>query len=144
MADAAILKIEKLRCLQIPKSFGRFWRNFASVIQKFNFFRNPRWRTAAVLKTVRRDISSTVSPILMKFGTVMHSDSHFNPNGYYNLKFLKSKMTDGHHPENRNITISSQPFGRFWRKLAFPTLTALQKFKFKKSKMADNRHFENC
>jgi len=35
--------------------------------------RNPRWRTAAILKkTLNRHIFATVRPILMKFGMITH------------------------------------------------------------------------
>jgi len=40
-------------------------------LKKLNF-NNPRWRTAAILKTVKSHISATVSPILMKFGMLTH------------------------------------------------------------------------
>ena len=36
------------------------------------FLKNPRWRTAAILKNVKCDISATVWPILVKIGMVMH------------------------------------------------------------------------
>ena len=39
---------------------------------KYQTFKNPRWQTAAILKIVERDISATVLPILVKFGTAMH------------------------------------------------------------------------
>jgi len=34
---------------------------------------NPRWRAAAILKTVNCYISAIVRPILLKFGTMMHT-----------------------------------------------------------------------
>ena len=52
--------------------------------------KNPRWQTAAILKTVKRD-TATVWPILMKFGTMrigLPSEMATNK-----LKFWKSKVT---------------------------------------------------
>jgi len=79
-------------------------------------FLNPRWRTAAILKNVKCDMSAAVRPILMKFGMLM----------------------DGSHLENRKITISRKQFGRFWRNFAwwhilvFQSLSAVQKIKLLK------------
>jgi len=38
---------------------------------KHQIFKNPRWRTAAILKIVKCDIWATVWPILVKFGMAM-------------------------------------------------------------------------
>jgi len=35
-------------------------------------FKNPRWQTDAILKTVNRHFSAMVRPIVRKFGMVMH------------------------------------------------------------------------
>jgi len=40
-----------------------------TVYQKFQY---QRWQMAAILKIKNRDISETIWPILMKFGTAMH------------------------------------------------------------------------
>jgi len=61
---------------------------------------NPRWRTAAILKNVKCDISAAVRPILMQFGMMMH----LNPlKQTGNQKFSKSKMADGGHLENEKL-----------------------------------------
>jgi len=57
-----------------------------------NQFKNPRWRTATILKNVKYDISTAVQPILMKFGTVMHLSP---PNLIVNRKFKNFKIEDG-------------------------------------------------
>jgi len=49
-------------------------------------FKNPRCWTADILKIVKCGISSTVQPILVKFGTIMHI-SH--PRLMGNQKFKK-------------------------------------------------------
>ena len=38
---------------------------------KYQTFKNPLWRTAAILKIVKCDISASVWPILVKFGMAM-------------------------------------------------------------------------
>jgi len=40
--------------------------------QNIEIFKNLRWQMAPVLKNVKRGISATIGPILMKFGKVMH------------------------------------------------------------------------
>jgi len=39
---------------------------------KTSILTSPRWRTAAILKNVKCDISATVPPIFIKFGMMMH------------------------------------------------------------------------
>jgi len=39
---------------------------------KTSILTSPRWRTAAILKNVKCDISAAFRPILMKFGLTMH------------------------------------------------------------------------
>jgi len=67
MAAAAILKISKI--VISHQHFDRCLRNMARLckialltvlaVKKFEF-PNPRWRKAAILKTVKRHISATV------------------------------------------------------------------------------------
>jgi len=54
--------------------------------------KNPRWRTAGILKNVKCDMSAAFRPILMKFGTAMHIRPH-NLTG--NQKFQNFKIQDG-------------------------------------------------
>jgi len=74
--------------------------------------KNPRWRTTAILKNIKCDISAAIRPILMKFGTTMHLSP---PKLMENQKFqnFKSNMADGGHVENQKIAISQKPFVRF-------------------------------
>jgi len=85
----------------------RTLRNVQKII-----FRNPGWRTAAILNNVKCDISAAVRPILMKYGKMMHLSP---PNLMGNQKFqnLKSKMADGSYLDNQKIAIFQKPFGRF-------------------------------
>jgi len=79
MAAAAILKITKIAIL--TQWFGRCLRNLvlwckmcfltAQIFKKLNF-KNPRWQTAGILKTVKSPHLCNFGPILIKFGTVMH------------------------------------------------------------------------
>ena len=56
---------------------------------------------AAILKNhENRDISVTVWPIFMKFGTLMQNVS-LNRSTVKNFEFHKSKMADGRHFKNR-------------------------------------------
>ena len=55
---------------------------------------------AAILKNHKiRDISATVWPIFMKFGTLMQNVS-LNRQTIKKFEFHKSKMADGRHFEN--------------------------------------------
>jgi len=56
---------------------------------------------AAILKNHKNhDISVTVLPIFIKFGTLMQNVS-LNRSDNEKLEFHKSKMADGRHFENR-------------------------------------------
>jgi len=92
---------------------------------KKQFLQNPRWRTAAILKNVKCNISAAVWPILMKFGVMMHLSPH-NLMGNKNFKISKSKMADGSHYENRKISIFQKLFGRFWWKFTWWNILVLQ------------------
>jgi len=68
---------------------------------------------AAILKNHKnRDISETVLPMFIKFGTLMHNVS-LNRSNHKKIEFHKLKMADGRHFENRYIAIFLQPFDRF-------------------------------
>ena len=119
----------------------RYLRNFASwrilafrtlnAVQKLSF-QNPIWRTTAILKNVKCDISANVWLILMQFGTAMHISP---PNLMGDQKFENFKIqdgADGAHLENQKIAISPQPFGRIWwnfawRHISSPELTSCYK-----------------
>jgi len=49
--------------------------------------RNPRWRSAAIWKTLNCHISVTVRPILMKPNEMWHDDAHWPPTADRPLKF---------------------------------------------------------
>jgi len=51
------------------------WVLTAVAVNKYKFQKNPRWRMTAILKPLNRHISGTFRPILIKFGTVMHTGS---------------------------------------------------------------------
>jgi len=83
---------------------------------------NPKWRTAAILKNVKCDISAAVRPILMKFDMIMHLSS-LNLMG--NCKFQNFKIQDGgrrppRKSKNRGI------------------------FKTVQSILANDHHFDSC
>jgi len=59
---------------------------------KNQFLKNPRRRTAAILKNVKCDISAAIQPILMKFGTIIHL---VNVNLTRNHKFKNVNIQDG-------------------------------------------------
>jgi len=59
---------------------------------KNQFSKISRWRTAAILKNVKCDISEAVQPNLMKFGMTMHI---IPPKPRGNQKFKKMKLQDG-------------------------------------------------
>ena len=79
MAVAAILKIKKIAIF--PQRFERSLRNLlrwckiglltARTVKKLNF-KHPRWRTAAILKTV---ISSYLCILLTHFDKIWHGDA---------------------------------------------------------------------
>ena len=61
-------------------------------------------------KKVKCDISTTVRPILVKFGMAMHIHT---PKLMSDLNFenFKIKIADGGHLENQKIVIAPKPFG---------------------------------
>ena len=97
--------------------------------------KNLKWRTSAILKIVKCDISATVWPVLVKFGMAMHIRP---PNLTVDQKFKltsKSKMADGTggHLQNRKIAISPKLSGQFcwdfvrWHILVLQSLPAVHK-----------------
>jgi len=59
---------------------------------KNQFYKNPTWRTATILKKVKCDISATIRPTLMKFSTMMHLSP---PKRTKNQKLKNFKIEDG-------------------------------------------------
>ena len=80
MAAAAILKKRKSAYLRNGLTDLReiwhgdaHWASEPDRKLKFPTFKNPRWRTAAILKKLKnRHISGTVRPVFAKFGMVTH------------------------------------------------------------------------
>jgi len=85
-------------------------------------FKNPRWRTAAILKTVKssylcnrltdfekklsnRHIYATVWPILMKFGRVTHIGP-LQRRDRENYEVFEIQHGCGLHLENRDISMT--------------------------------------
>jgi len=74
--------LENHKIAMSPQRFDRSLGNFvrwckmalltATVVKKLNFT-NPRWRTAAILKTVT---SSYLCNLLTDFDKIWHSDTH--------------------------------------------------------------------
>ena len=91
MAAAAIFKITKIAIS--PQQLERSLRNLARLgkigvltvlaVKKLNF-QNPRWRTAAILKTVE---SPYLRNRLTDFDELWHSDADWPPMGDRPLKF---------------------------------------------------------
>ena len=75
------------------QQFNRSLRNLARLckigfltvlaVKKLNF-QNPRWRTAAILKTVK---SPYLRNRLTDFNTIWHADADWPPTGGISLKF---------------------------------------------------------
>jgi len=59
---------------------------------KKSILKNPRWRTAVILKNVKCNISAAIRPILMKFGTMMHLSP---PKLMEHQKLQNFKIQDG-------------------------------------------------
>ena len=80
---------------------------------KIQILKNRRWRTAAVMKTVKLDISAIASPNrwhLVQWCILILPTRSLSKNS----KVWKSHMVDGCHLEYWKITISLKPFGWFW------------------------------
>jgi len=88
LAAAAILKITKIAISF--QQFDRSLRNLPSWPLKNLNFQNPRWRTAAILKTVK---SSYLWNRLTDFDEIWHDDADWPPTGYRPLKFRTFQKT---------------------------------------------------
>jgi len=103
-----ILKIEKSRYSDtVWPTLTKFYmmahisRPELTRCSKIQTFKNPGWRTAAILKIVQCDISATVLLISMKFGTTMHIrppsltvDQKFQNPRWRTVAILKIKTRD--------------------------------------------------
>jgi len=84
----------------------------APTVKKIEF-KNPRWRTAAILKTVKSPYLGTG---LTDFDEIWHDDAYWSLTADRPLKFrFFLKMQDG--SENRKIAMSPQRFDGSLRKL---------------------------
>ena len=154
-------KITKIAISQ--QRIGRSSRNFAwlckmgllttQTVKKWNF-QNPRWRAAAIIKSVK-------SPYLRKrltdFDEIWHGDADWPPTGDRPLKFRIFQKPRWRRPpswksqksryHNKGLTDSTAwtIFTKFGTIIQIGLLTVLtvKKFEFPKSKMADGRQYEN-
>ena len=95
MAAAAMLKITKIAIY--PQRFDRSLRNLvrwckmglltAPAVKKNSNFTNPRWRTAAILRTVK---SPYLCSRLSNFDEIWHNDAYWPHTAERRLKFLIS------------------------------------------------------
>jgi len=98
---------------------------------------NPRWRTAAILKTnlLNCHISATVWPILIRFGTVTHIGP-YNGSTVKISNFRKSEIAAAAILKITKIAISPQRFDRSlrnsvrWCKMGPLTTRLLKKSNF--------------
>ena len=111
-------------------------------------FDNSRWRMAAILKIVYLNIWAVNYPISIKFGTIYKFPFRawkFDMKS----KFLKFKMADRRHIENRFWLYIGAIFSvlckfRNWdEEITCRYRTVDQNGNFHRFKMADGRHFEN-
>ena len=86
------------------------------IVKKIRNFTNPRWQTAAVLKTVK---SPYLCNRLTDFDEIWHDGAYWPPTAKRPLKFRILKIQDGggRHLENQKIAISPQRFDRSLRNL---------------------------
>ena len=110
---------------------------------------NPRWRTAAILKTVK---SSYLCNRLSDFYEILAQWRILAPYSGSTVKivkFWKVKMAAAAILKITKIAISPQRFDRSlrnlvrWCKVGLLTSPTLKNFEFRKSKMADGSHFKN-
>ena len=78
------------------------------------FFLNPRWRTAAILKTVK---SSYLSEKLPDFDEIRYTTANVEPDCSHVTKIESFKIQDGgdSHLESRFLVLSHRPIVRFRR-----------------------------
>ena len=135
---------------------GRSLRNLARLckmglltvqtVKNLNF-PNPRWRTAAILKTVKLPY---LCNRLTDFDEIWHGDGDWPPTGDRPLKcriFQKPRWRrlPSWKPQksryHNNGLADLRNLARI-RKMGLLTVQTVKKFEFPKSKMADSRHFE--
>jgi len=155
MAAAAILKIAFLAITHRP--IVRFQWNFVrgsrtacrqGLDDKTAFFKNPRWRTAAILKIVKSPSQWKIVRFwwnlvrYIRYWTRLQSRDQ-------KLNFFKSKMAAAAILKIAFLAITHRPIVRFQWNFVRGSRTACwqglrdEKCKCVKSKMADGSHFEN-
>jgi len=108
-------------------------------------FTNPRWRTTAILKTVKLPY---LCNRFTDFDEIWHGDAHSALTGDRPLKFQFLKIQDGggRHHKNHHISATVWPiftkFGTLMQNWLLTTPT-VKKFEFHKSKTADG-HNVHC
>ena len=156
MAAAAILKITKIAIS--PRRFDRSLRNLirwckmgllTAPTGKTSNFTNPRWRTAAILRTVK---SPYLCSRLTDFDEIWHGDAYWPPTADQPLKLPIFENPRRRRPPSWKITeiaIYPQRFDQslrnlvHWCKIGLLTAPTVKKIEFHKSEMADGRHFKN-
>ena len=109
---------------------------------------NPRWRTAAILKT-NRQITVYLRPFDRSWWNLARWRT-LTPDTGWTVKILNF-WSGGRHLEKKitKIAVSPQRFDRSlqnlvcWCKMGLWTSLTVKEFEFHKSKMADGRHFGN-
>jgi len=86
----------------------------AQIVKKLNF-QNPRWRTAAILKTVK---SPYLCNRLTDFDKIWHGKAGWPPTGDRSLKFRIFQKPRWRNLEITEIAIFPQRFDRSLRNLA--------------------------
>ena len=115
--------------------------------QKNSNFTNTRWRTAAILRTVKSPyLCSRLWWNLMWWRILaLYSGKIIKISNFWKFNMAAAAIW-----KIRKIAISLQRFDWFlqsllhWCKMGLLTARPLKKFEFHKSKMADGRHFKNC
>jgi len=104
-------------------------------------FQNPRWRTAAILKTVK---SPYLRNRLTDFDEIWHDDADWPPTGDTPLKFriFQKKRWRRSSYHNNQLADLHEAVMRLC-KIGLLTVLAIKKFELPKSKMADGRQYEN-
>ena len=90
------------------------WTLAADQPLKFQIFEYPRWRRPPSWKITKIAISPQRFDRSLRWCKM----GFLTAPTVKKFEFRKSKMADGRHSENRRITISLQPFDRFWLNLA--------------------------
>ena len=144
------LAISRRHIGQTTRNLEQKWRSHADIghVTKTAIFANSRWRTAAILKIA---LSPYLRRELSDFDQIWYTDTNFHSE-HANLtkksKFLKFKMADGRHIENRfflylgAILADQREIWKRWR-ITCRCISSDHNCNFRKFKMADGRHFEN-